>query len=67
MGKREPQTIETIDDRSIHLEIWRDGKFTAKSAGRRSRIPPAGAYYRDLDLSPSRKTRVYCAGGVTLY
>jgi hypothetical protein len=33
MGKREPQTIETIDDRSIHVEIWRDGKFTAKSAG----------------------------------
>jgi hypothetical protein len=30
MGKREPQTI---DDRSIHLELRRDGKFTAKSAG----------------------------------
>jgi hypothetical protein len=30
MGKREQQTI---DDCSIHLELRRDGKFTAKSAG----------------------------------
>jgi len=33
MGKREPQIILKTDERHIHLEMGRDGKFAAKSTG----------------------------------
>ena len=33
MGKREPQIILKTEERSIHLELGRDGKFAAKSSG----------------------------------
>jgi hypothetical protein len=53
MGKRKPQTIQTIDDRSIHLEIWCDGKFTAKSAGcGETRVFPRG---RQVEVETVRR------------
>jgi hypothetical protein len=33
MVKREPQIILKTDERNIHLELARDGKFAAKSTG----------------------------------
>ena len=33
MGKRESQTILKTDERSIHLELGREGKFTPRSSG----------------------------------
>ena len=33
MGKREPQIILKTDERHIHLELGRQGKFAAKSTG----------------------------------
>jgi hypothetical protein len=33
MSKREPQIILKTDERHIHLELGRDGKFAAKSTG----------------------------------
>ena len=33
MGKREPQKILKTDERSIHIELGCEGKFTAKSSG----------------------------------
>jgi hypothetical protein len=33
MGKREWQVILETDERSIHLELGREGKFAAKSIG----------------------------------
>jgi hypothetical protein len=33
MSKREPQIILKTDERGIHLELEREGKFAAKSSG----------------------------------
>ena len=33
MGKREPQIILKTDERSVHLELGREGKLAAKSSG----------------------------------
>ena len=33
MSKREPQIILKTDERSIHLELGRERKFTARSSG----------------------------------